>query len=241
MVPEPRGLREAYDASASIRKPTSNSSMHSESTSSIPPTGLTLVDLYLQLADASARQGQTLTQSRFLALAIRAAHQAGAADLAERCRQGLATIKPDHALASEAALPELLGRPSVRAALDELTRMYPVTKAEYLLGTFWAAGYDGHHEYESFTEAHRAQPGRRRRPGRLRRKRPRPALATASPTPDTDDAPTPFEWPVGTAPRRGFGPLGLALAAGIAIGILLGMLLASSWRPVVAPWLGGSP
>ena len=84
-----------------------------------------LQQVYADLADRFARQGQLRNRDHCLVLAAAAALAAGRADEAERLRQRLLHANPYHLLRPDASLQEALQIKDIREYVEDLRRQWP--------------------------------------------------------------------------------------------------------------------
>lgn len=122
------------------------------------PAPRELVDLYLHLARASEEQRRPLQRDKFLVLAASVATGAGSTEVAEECRSRILHSNPNHMLKSFGTMAEALSCEDVRHYSQQLLRLYPFEKAEYLLHKFLAGGYSGRHGYTEMIEKMSAPP-----------------------------------------------------------------------------------
>jgi hypothetical protein len=105
------------------------------------PATEALLDLYLNLADASEEQGKPLQRDKFLVLAAGAAQGGGFLQIAEDCRTRILQHNPNHLLREFASMAEAVRSEDLRGVTVQLQRAYPFEKAEYLLAKFRDGGF----------------------------------------------------------------------------------------------------
>jgi hypothetical protein len=111
------------------------------------PAPEALLDLYLNLADASEEQGKPLQRDKFLVLAAGAAQGAGFLQIAEDCRCRILKNNPNHLLREFASMAEAVRSEDLRGVTAQLLRAFPFEKAEYLLSKFRDGGFQHRHKY----------------------------------------------------------------------------------------------
>lgn len=117
------------------------------------PAPRVLLDLYLNLAQASEEQHRPLQRDKFLVLAAGIAQQAGMVAIAEDCRRRILRHNPTHILKAYPSMVEAMRSEDVRQYARQLLRVYPFEKAEYLLHKFRASGLVCRHAFgELLTE-----------------------------------------------------------------------------------------
>jgi hypothetical protein len=196
-------------------------------------------DLYLQLATASAQQGQRSAESRFLLLAAAAADEAGLLSVAEGCRERIVRMNPDHTLRRFSTVREALTYPEFASYVRELGEAYPAAKGDYLLERYRAAGFDGRHPFNDELSAYRwpikkvkrvasavRRPSADREPVRTL---PNDEMEEES----ADFTPMPFEWPAASRPVTTRLSSAWAAMIGLLIGLSLGIWIAPRLGPIV--------
>lgn len=90
------------------------------------------VHIYEELAERHARQNEARQRDLFLVLAADAAWSLGRREEAERLRQRLLAVNPNHLLRPFASFAEALESPDIQVFVADLRRQFPPETAEQL-------------------------------------------------------------------------------------------------------------
>ena len=228
--------------------------MISSSDDSERSTSAATVELYLSLAEMSARQDQRSRQVRFLFLAAREAQRTGFSELADLCRTRLLEQNPDHPISRFATMAEAMTDREVDTYGNELAEIYPPPKAEYLLDQYQASGYGIATSSEPKIGQDVTQPmsdtpvtatvetgstegeKKKKRKNRSKRKRTlahKNGFEESSLPSSALDQPLPFEWPHAPSPVS-WHPHPLVI---LAFGFIGGFLVGALASPMIRFWV----
>lgn len=203
------------------------------------PSPEAAVDVFLHLANASSDERQYLQEGKFLMLAAYAAQHAGYSEIADRCRTKVLEQNPNHMLKSFPTMAQAVAAEHIIEYAEQLRKIYPLEKAEYLLAKFQAAGYRGQHEFGEQLNAaprlaihgqgHRVH-GKRKPPGGRKRNSSRPSTIDVKPLPLNWPQPS---WGVGFSRRTM-----IAFGVGVVTGLVAGLCLALAFHDRIRHLLG---
>lgn len=201
------------------------------------PSPETAIDVFLHLANSSRDQHQLLQEGKFLVLAATAAQHAGYHEIANRCREKILVRNPNHMLKNYSSMAHAVSSEPIIEYTEQLRKIYPLEKAEYLLTKCQAAGYRGRHEFheqigagaKSAINGNGQGSDAKRAVVRKRRKKKVAAVVDIQPLPLNWPEPTP--WP--RLPRVAV----VSLLAGGVVGLLAGLWIGPEITPRLVEWI----